>query len=54
LGGVISVLNGVGVEDLPEILEQPDAAFLPLLAFRPDIGWGVIDTQTPQGRWNFK
>ncbi|CAM4224866.1 type I secretion system permease/ATPase [Psychrobacter arenosus] len=54
IGGVVSVLNGVGVEDLPEILEQPDAAFLPLLAFRTDIGWGVIDSQTPQGRWNFK
>lgn len=53
LGGVVSVLKGVGVEDLPEILGEPDAAFLPLLAFRPDLGWGVIDAQTPQGRWNF-
>lgn len=54
LGGVIAVLQGVGVEDMPEILEQPDAAFLPLLAYRPDLGWGVIDGQTPQGRWNFR
>ncbi|WP_131667248.1 type I secretion system permease/ATPase [Psychrobacter pygoscelis] len=54
LGGVISVLQGVGVEDLPEILERPDPAFLPLLAYRKDMGWGVLDGQTPQGNWNFK
>ncbi|WP_228724553.1 type I secretion system permease/ATPase [Psychrobacter sp. KCTC 72983] len=54
LGGVIAVLNGIGIKDMPKILEQPDAAFLPLLAYRSDIGWGVIDSQTPQGTWNFR
>lgn len=54
LGGVVAVLKGVGVEDMPEILEQPDAAFLPLLAYRPDLGWGILDGQTPQGTWNFR
>lgn len=54
LGGVVGVLKGVGVDDMPEILEQPDAAFLPLLAYRPDLGWGVVDAQTPQGSWNFR
>lgn len=54
LGGVVGVLKGVGVDDMPEILEQPDAAFLPLLAYRPDLGWGVVDAQTPQGTWNFR
>lgn len=54
LGGVIAVLQGIGIKDTPEILEQPDAAFLPLLAYRADIGWGVIDGQTPQKSWNFR
>lgn len=54
IGGVIAVLKGIGINDIPEILEQPDAAFLPLLAYRPDIGWGVIDSQTPQKSWNFR
>lgn len=54
LGGVIAVLQGIGIKDTPETLEQPDAAFLPLLAYRADIGWGVIDSQTPQKSWNFR
>ena len=54
LGGVIAVLQGIGIIDTPEILEQPDAAFLPLLAYRSDLGWGVIDSQTPQKSWNFR
>ena len=54
LGGVIGVLKDVGINNTPEILEQPDAAFLPLLAYRADLGWGVIDGQTPQGSWNFR
>jgi len=54
LGGVIAVLQGIGITDVPEILEQPDAAFLPLLAYRSDLGWGVIDSQTPQRSWNFR
>ena len=54
LGGVIAVLQGIGITDIPEILEQPDAAFLPLLAYQTDLGWGVIDSQTPQKNWNFR
>lgn len=54
LGRVIAVLNGIGINDIPKILAQPDAAFLPLLAYRSDIGWGIINNQTPQGTWNFR
>lgn len=54
LEDVVAVLKGIGIKDMPEILEQPDAAFLPLLAYRQDIGWGVIDSQTPQKTWNFR
>ncbi|SLJ84788.1 type I secretion system permease/ATPase [Psychrobacter sp. DAB_AL43B] len=54
LGGVIAILKDIGIDRTPEILEQPDAAFLPLLAYRSDLGWGVIDSQTPQKSWNFR
>ncbi len=54
IGGVIAVLQGIGINDMPEVLEQPDAAFLPLLAYRSDLGWGVIDGRTPQRSWNFR
>ena len=29
LEDVVAVLKGIGIKDMPEILEQPDAAFLP-------------------------
>ncbi len=54
VGGIIAVLEGIGITDMPEILEQPDAAFLPLLAYHPDLGWGILDGQTPQKNWNFR
>lgn len=54
VGGIIAVLQGIGIKDMPELLDQPDAAFLPLLAYRADLGWGVIDSQTPQKSWNFR
>ncbi|WP_019672897.1 type I secretion system permease/ATPase [Psychrobacter lutiphocae] len=54
LGGVVGVLAGLGIEEAPEILEQPDAAFLPLLAYHARYGWGVIDGQTPQGLWKLR
>lgn len=54
LGSVVAILKDVGIDTTPEILEQPDAAFLPLLSYRPDFGWGIIDGQTPQKSWNFR
>ncbi|MGP5516550.1 peptidase domain-containing ABC transporter, partial [Psychrobacter alimentarius] len=54
VGGIIAILEGIGITDTPEILEQPDAAFLPLLAYHPDLGWGILDSQTPQKNWNFR
>lgn len=54
LNDVIAMLQDIGIDDAPEVLKQPDAAFLPLLAYRADMGWGVIDSQTPQGYWNFR
>ncbi len=54
IGGIITVLKQLGIEQLPEALSAPDAAFLPLLALHPTQGWGVIHQQNPQGLWNFQ
>ncbi|MBO1517377.1 MULTISPECIES: type I secretion system permease/ATPase [Psychrobacter] len=54
LSGVLAIFDDIGVKDIPEVLQEPDAAFLPLLAYRPDMGWGVVDGQTPQKNWRFR
>ncbi len=53
IASIIEILRGVGVNELPEVLVNPDPAFLPLLAFHHNRGWGIIDAQTPQGGWRF-
>ncbi|MBP2281020.1 ATP-binding cassette subfamily C protein LapB [Psychrobacter sp. PL15] len=53
LAGIINVLSQLGIDQLPEALPTPDAAFLPLLALHHTQGWGVINQQTPQGLWQF-
>lgn len=53
LASIVRVLSELGVEQLPEALPNPDAAFLPLLALHPIQGWGIITQQTPQRLWAF-
>ncbi len=50
---LVNILQGVGIDSLPEILEEPDPAFTPLIALHDDLGWGVINGKTPQGKWRF-
>ncbi|MDN3453511.1 MULTISPECIES: type I secretion system permease/ATPase [unclassified Psychrobacter] len=54
LASIVKVLEQLGVDQLPESLPIPDAAFLPLLALHPTQGWGIIDQKNPQGLWQFK
>lgn len=54
LASIVRVLEQLGIDQLPESLPIPDAAFLPLLALHPTQGWGVIEQQTPQGLWQFR
>ncbi|MBF0659819.1 type I secretion system permease/ATPase [Psychrobacter sp. NG25] len=54
LASIVKVLEQLGVDQLPESLPIPDAAFLPLLALHPTEGWGIIEQQNPQGLWQFK
>ena len=53
LASIVKVLEQLGVDQLPESLPMPDAAFLPLLALHSSQGWGVIEQQNPQGLWQF-
>lgn len=53
LGGAMAILNDLGVEEKFEVLNNPDGAYLPLLALHPQLGWGIVDAQTPQGSWQF-
>lgn len=53
LASIVRVLEQLGIDQLPESLPIPDAAFLPLLALHPTQGWGVIEQQNPQGLWQF-
>lgn len=54
LASIVRVLEQLGIDQLPESLPIPDAAFLPLLALHSTQGWGVIEQQTPQGLWQFR
>ncbi|PKH65719.1 type I secretion system permease/ATPase [Psychrobacter sp. 4Dc] len=54
IAGIINVLQQLDIEQLPEVLLAPDAAFLPLLALHPTEGWGIIRQQNPQGLWRFQ
>lgn len=38
-------------KDAPKRLRQPDRAHLPMLAQHPELGWGVLVDQTPDGQW---
>ena len=38
-------------KDAPKRLRNPDRAHLPMLAHHPELGWGVLVDQTPEGRW---
>ena len=38
-------------KDAPKRLRNPDRAHLPMLAQHPELGWGVLVDQTPNGQW---
>jgi ATP-binding cassette subfamily C protein LapB len=44
------VCAGMGL-DAPRMLDKPDPVLLPLVAFVPDIGWGVVVDRDPANRW---
>ena len=38
-------------KDAPKRLREPDRAHLPMLALHPQLGWGVLVDQAPDGQW---
>lgn len=49
-----SLLDVLGLDKKPPKIKKPDRAFLPLVAFIPMYGWGVIVDQSPEQQWIFK
>lgn len=48
------VLDGLGVQDKPQILSQLDIAYLPLLVKHRQYGWGRVVQQTAPQQWRFE
>ncbi|WP_394262104.1 type I secretion system permease/ATPase [Moraxella boevrei] len=51
---VLTLLQILGIHDLPKIMPQPDGAYMPLLAYHPQYGWGRIVQQTAPNQWLFQ
>ena len=48
----LSALLGIlGISERPQVLAQPDAAFMPLLAYHPQHGWGRIVQHVGSKQW---
>lgn len=48
------LLDLLGLNSKPPVLKTPDRAFLPLVAYAPLHGWGLIIDQRADGAWLFK
>lgn len=53
LNDLYSMLDVLGLNNRPDILQEPDRAYLPLIAFSDEFGWGVLIDQRPDGQWVF-
>lgn len=51
---LMTLLQVLGIQDLPTIMPQPDGAFLPLLAYHSQYGWGRIVQRTSLHQWLFQ
>lgn len=49
-----TLLQILGVHDLPQILPMPDGAYMPLLAYHAQYGWGRIVKQLAPNQWQFQ
>ena len=46
-----ALLGILGISERPQVLAQPDAAFMPLLAYHPQHGWGRIVQHIGGNQW---
>lgn len=51
---VVTLLQVLGIHDFPFFLAQPDGAYMPLLAYHVQHGWGRIVQQVSGNRWLFQ
>ena len=53
-GQLLVLLQVLGIPDLPFVLSEPDAAYMPLLVHHRDLGFGRIVQQVQSGLWVFQ
>lgn len=51
---LLTLLRVLGIQDLPKIMQQPDGAFIPLLAYHSTYGWGRIVQRMATNQWLFQ
>lgn len=51
---LVTLLEVLGIQDLPQIMPQPDPAYMPLIVYHRELGWGRIVQQTHQDQWLFQ
>lgn len=53
-GQLLVLLQILGIVDLPFILSEPDAAYMPLLVHHKELGFGRVVQQVQSGLWTFQ
>lgn len=51
---LLNLLQILGIHDIPQLLPRPDGAYMPLLAYHAQYGWGRIVQQTAPEQWLFQ
>lgn len=53
-GQLLVLLQVLGIPDLPFVLSEPDAAYMPLLVHHRELGFGRVVQQVQAGLWTFQ
>lgn len=51
---IVTLLEILGVAGLPQVMTRPDGAYMPLLAYHAQYGWGRIVQQMATHQWLFQ
>lgn len=51
---IVTLLEILGVAGLPQVMTKPDGAYMPLLAYHAQYGWGRIVQQMATHQWLFQ
>lgn len=51
---IVTLLEILGIAGLPQVMTKPDGAYMPLLAYHAQYGWGRIVQQMATHQWLFQ